>query len=53
VPGQHFFRGGLDAGPIRRVDLHGVEAGVPGRDLVEQVGTPPADDDGVAGGLES
>ena len=34
------------------VDLHGVEAGMPGGDLLEQVGPPAADDHGVAPGLQ-
>jgi hypothetical protein len=52
VPGQHLLGGRVDAGRIAAVDLHGVDAGVPGGDLVKQVGSPAADDHGVAPGVQ-
>ena len=37
---------------IAAVDLDGVDAGVPGGDLIKQVGSPAADDHGVAPGVQ-
>jgi len=48
VPVQHLPRGGVDARGIRGVDLHGADAGMLGGDVLQQIGAPAADDDGVA-----
>ncbi|GAA3091566.1 hypothetical protein GCM10020001_003390 [Nonomuraea salmonea] len=48
VPGEDLLRGGLDAGGVGGVDGDGVHAGVLGGDPLQQFGTPPAHDHGVA-----
>jgi hypothetical protein len=48
---QDRVAGAADAAGVGHVDLHGREP--LGRDLVEQVGSPAADDDGAAGRSET
>ena len=51
VGGEHLGGGGRDAGGVGGVDLHALQAVLGGEGL-QQGGAPPADDDGVPGGLQ-